>query len=205
MNSSDGRGASSHFRGRYSPSEQQSPLSTPVPTAPAAVEPPASADRTPFTPSISADSPIQLTSPPDVVADVSPQATGAAADSRHPSQPIPIAALLAGAGVVAALAALALVISQRNSSGVGPASGAPLVWQASCGSPPVSGSSWWPVLGPGQALDTVRSRYCGDAYLTAEGASQVASFSSRDEAAAFAERLSRESGYGFRVGQPRTP
>jgi len=123
---------------------------------------------------------------------------------RAQAQAAPLAALLAGAGVgMLAGAIVAQVSSQRISSGDGPSSAVALVWQASCGSPAVSGSSWWPVLGPGQALDTVRSRYCGDAYLTAEGSAQVASFSSREEAATFAERLSRESGYDFRVGQPR--
>lgn len=61
------------------------------------------------------------------------------------------------------------------------------------------------MLGPGEAVDAVRSRYCGDAYRTPDGAAQVASFSSMEEAAAFAERLSREGGFAFRVGQPRTP
>ncbi|MEB3201575.1 MAG: DUF4189 domain-containing protein [Synechococcus sp.] len=76
-------------------------------------------------------------------------------------------------------------------------------WQASCGSPPVSGVNWLPVIGPRESVETVRSRYCGDAYSKADGTVQVASFSSFEEATAFAKRLSQASGYSFTVGQPK--
>lgn len=101
--------------------------------------------------------------------------------------------------VAGGIAILSSVISNQPEAQV------PLSWQSSCGSPPVSGSSWWPVLGPAAAVETVRSRYCGDAFVTAGGAVQVASFSSHAVAVKFAQRLATASGYSFRVGQPRTP
>jgi len=80
-----------------------------------------------------------------------------------------------------------------------------LQWEHSCGSPPSPVLTWWPVLGPREALESVRTNYCGDAFLTAEGATQVASFTSEDEASKFAFKLSRSIGYPFRVGKPRIP
>jgi hypothetical protein len=77
-------------------------------------------------------------------------------------------------------------------------------WQPSCGSPPVSGGTWWPVLGPADALEAVRGRFCGDAYVKADGSMQTASFSNFDDATTFARRLSEASGYSFRVGEPKT-
>ena len=77
-------------------------------------------------------------------------------------------------------------------------------WQPSCGSPPVNGGTWWPVLGPADALEAVRGRFCGDAYVKADGSMQTASFSNYDDATTFARRLSEQSGYSFRVGEPKT-
>jgi hypothetical protein len=54
-------------------------------------------------------------------------------------------------------------------------------------------------------MELIRSRYCGDAYVTVYGFTQVASFSSNEEALAFAQRLSDASGYSYRVGEPLTP
>lgn len=54
-------------------------------------------------------------------------------------------------------------------------------------------------------METIRSRYCGDAYVTVYGFMEVASFTSFEEATNFAQRLSRASGYSFRVGETRTP
>jgi len=113
--------------------------------------------------------------------------------------PRPAGALLAMALLAGAVAIGAVLLTKQS------ATQAPLSWQSSCGSAPVSGSRWWPVLGPADAVETIRSRYCGDAYVTAYGFAQVASFSSVEEATAFAQRLSDASGYSLRVGEPRTP
>lgn len=187
MSSSEKGSVGDHFKGRYS----QHP-SVPQPNAapqPEATKPP---EPVPI--------PRPLPDPDPPLADrsvVEPLNRPAALEEEKRTPP--------GAAGLAGLAALvALVLGGITVMNRGPAQRA-LVWQASCGSAPVAGSSWWPVLGPGQAVDAIRSRYCGDAYLTKEGAAQVASFSSSEEATAFAERLSRESGYAFRVGQPRTP
>jgi hypothetical protein len=198
------RPSASHFRGRFAPP-------SPAAAAPTAATPEPSAPVQPST-----ESAPSSTTHPAIATGAAIIQTGAATghdaqgsvrnvyQTEH-TQPPPLAALLAGTGLLVAVAALALVISQRHGTGSRALGGEALVWKASCGSPPVSGSSWWPVLGPEQAVETVRSRYCGDAYLTADGATQVASFASREEAAAFSGQLSRESGYEFRVGQPRTP
>jgi len=77
-------------------------------------------------------------------------------------------------------------------------------FQTSCGSPRVSGGTWWPVLGPKEALETVRRRFCGDAYVRAEGTTQVASFSDLEAAKEFAQRISHESGLSLYVGEPRS-
>ncbi len=103
-------------------------------------------------------------------------------------------------GLLAGAVAIGAVLLTKQ-----PTTQAPLSWQASCGSASVSGSRWWPVLGPAEAVETTRSRFCGDAYVTMYGFAQVASFISFEEATAFAHRLSGASGYSFRVGEPRTP
>jgi hypothetical protein len=112
----------------------------------------------------------------------------------------PTPAALLAVGLLAGMVAIVDVLVTKQSS-----TPTPLSWQSSCGSAPVSGSRWWPVLGPAEAVDTIRSRFCGDAFVTEYGYAQVASFSSFEEATAFAQRLSGASGYSFRVGEPRTP
>ena len=81
----------------------------------------------------------------------------------------------------------------------------PLRYSKSCGSPPGAGKRWWPVLGrPNrQLLQTIRNRYCGDAYINEEGSLQVASFDSRNGAESFRLRLEAATGSSFRVGQGR--
>lgn len=186
MTFSNHGGPGQHFRGRYSPATS--------PTAASPQEP------------VAGEKPQDSANPVEQLAsEAQPQPEVQSASPKQRSSEVrpvlfsPRNALIAGILAAGGAAILASSVSNRS------AMQAPLSWQASCGSPHVSGSSWWPVLGPVDAVDTVRSRYCGDAYLTPEGASQVASFSSREEAAAFADRLSQESGYGFRVGQPRMP
>ena len=78
----------------------------------------------------------------------------------------------------------------------------PLRYSKSCGSPPGAGKRWWPVLGrPNrQLLQTIRNRYCGDAYINEEGSLQVASFDSLEGAERFRRRLQKSTGAAFRVG-----
>lgn len=193
MTFSNGGGQGQHFRGRYSPAKP------PPATAPVEAE-------AHGVPTIPAEQPTSREQPKEekqLIAQAQPRPASIAAQRNESlSSPLPSPpknALIAGVVVAGVVAILAALISNRQPPQ------ALLSWQSSCGSPPVSGSSWWPVLGPADALETVRRRYCGDAYLTAEGASQVASFSSFEEATAFAQRLADASGYSFRVGQPRTP
>lgn len=183
MTFSNGGGPGEHFRGKYSPAKP--------PEAAAAQEP--EPERPPVR-AIPAEQP-----PPQAQPRSAPPAARQSESLAAPLPSPPKNALIAGIAVAGGMAILAAVISNR------PAVQAPLSWQSSCGSPPVSGSSWWPVLGPAEAVETVRSRYCGDAYVTAYGYAQVASFSSQADATAFAQRLAAASGYSFRVGQPRTP
>lgn len=81
----------------------------------------------------------------------------------------------------------------------------PLGYSSSCGSLPGTGKRWWPVLGRAnrQFLQTIRNRYCGDAYINEEGALQVASFDSWNGAESFRLRLEAATGSSFRVGQGR--
>ena len=54
-------------------------------------------------------------------------------------------------------------------------------------------------------LSTVRSRFCGDAYINVEGELQVASFGSWEDAEAFRVRIEQATGQTFRVGLGRVP
>mgnify|MGYP001809863375 CR=1 FL=1 len=146
--------------------------------------------------------------------EASAAAIPAAAPREPQAEPPPDRAGLILLAIVLALAVcgIAVEVVRRNPRlaeqappGAGAGSEALASWQASCGSSPVAGASWWPVLGPPETLSLVRSRHCGDAFITAEGAVQVASFSSVGEATNFAQKLSALTGYPFRVGQSRTP
>ena len=85
------------------------------------------------------------------------------------------------------------------------ASKATLRWQPSCGSSSSPSGRWWPVLGPSSrsVLNRVKRNYCGDAYLNAGGAVQVASFGTREAALRFRDRISEVTGLRFRVGRGR--
>ena len=80
-----------------------------------------------------------------------------------------------------------------------------LRWQPSCGSSSSPSGRWWPVLGPSSrsVLNRVKRNYCGDAYLNAGGAVQVASFGTRKAALRFRDRISEVTGLRFRVGRGR--
>ncbi len=80
-----------------------------------------------------------------------------------------------------------------------------LTRRSSCGSRTSASGRWWPVLGPSSRslLDRVKQSYCGDAYLNAEGAVQVASFGTRQAAEQFRDRISEATGVSFRVGRGR--
>lgn len=175
MSFSDGRSPGGHFRGRYAPSKPTQ-AAPPPPQAPA--PPPA---------------PPEASSPP----------AAATPNPLEPQRSIPASGLVASVLLAGAVVVLAVLIANRPP--VQEARQDALPWQASCGSPPVSGSSWWPVLGPREALEVVRRSYCGDAFVTPAGVAQVASFSTFEQASAFAQRLTSASGYSFRVGQPHSP
>lgn len=181
MTPSQGPTPGEHFRGRYAEQPARKEAS-------AAANPPS-------------PQPSPLNSPP-------------AAPREPQAEPPPDRAGLILLAIVLALAVcgIAVEVVRRNPRlagqappGAGAGSEALASWQASCGSPPMAGASWWPVLGPPETLSLVRSRHCGDAFITAEGAVQVASFSSLGEATNFAQQLSALTGYPFRVGQSRTP
>lgn len=76
-------------------------------------------------------------------------------------------------------------------------------YRDACGSSSGSGDTWWPVRGETGALNTVKEYYCGDA-LIVNGNTQAASFTNRNEAERFANRLSEATGYDFWVGSPKT-
>ncbi len=80
-----------------------------------------------------------------------------------------------------------------------------LRWQPSCGSSSSPSGRWWPVLGPSSrsVLNRIKRNYCGDAYLNAGGAVQVASFGTRKAAVRFRDRISEATGLRFRVGRAR--
>lgn len=187
MTFSGNNGSGQHFRGRYSPAK---PPATPV----VQESPGAEYTVAQAAPGIL---PQPLPEPPHQVNEL-PRPASIPAGQALGQSPTPTALLAVGllAGIVAIVAVL---VSKQTSTPT------PLSWQSSCGSAPVSGSRWWPVLGPAEAVDTIRSRYCGDAYVTEYGYAQVASFSSFEEATAFVQRLSSASGHSFRVGEPRTP
>ena len=69
----------------------------------------------------------------------------------------------------------------------------------------VPSGQWWPVLGPANArlVSTIKTDYCGDAYINEQGALQIASFSTENAARDFAAQISRATGANFRVGQSR--
>ncbi len=102
-----------------------------------------------------------------------------------------------------------LVVNQSGSgdrSSLSP-SRASLPYKPSCGSTTSASGYWWPVLGRADRslLSIVRSRYCGDAYINMEGALQVASFGSWEEAEAFRSRIQDATSASFRVGESRLP
>lgn len=80
-----------------------------------------------------------------------------------------------------------------------------LTFRPSCGSSSSASGQWWPVLGPANArlVSTIKTDYCGDAYINEQGALQIASFSTENAANDFAAQISRATGASFRVGQSR--
>lgn len=86
----------------------------------------------------------------------------------------------------------------------------PVQWQAcldytsETSPPPQSGETWWPVVGPADALEASRQHCRSDAYSNASGNVQVASFRDRNTAAAFAQQLTNDNShpYNFWVGEP---
>lgn len=73
-----------------------------------------------------------------------------------------------------------------------------VTWKTSCGSPFNSSTKvWWSVKTEGSNLELVKNNYCGDALLYSGGETQVASFTSKAEAADLATTLEAHSGESF--------
>lgn len=125
----------------------------------------------------------------------------ASKDQAHPALILVIIVVL-----ISPLILLAAYQSGRGSSSSSPTPTL-LGYNASCGSPDSSTGRWWPVLGAADPslLSTVRSHFCGDAYINLEGALQVASFGSWEDAEAFRARIEQATGQTFRVGLGRVP
>jgi hypothetical protein len=70
--------------------------------------------------------------------------------------------------------------------------------------PPQPGETWWPVVGPVDALDAARRHCRPDAYINKSGNVQVASFRDQQVATSFADQLSGDSSHPWRfwVGDP---
>ena len=130
------------------------------------------------------------------VADNQSVSDGTANSSAHPALVLLIIAIL--------LSPLLLLVVWRIGEQTSVESLPALRYVSSCGSPPGAGKRWWPVLGPPdrRLLRTIRDRYCGDAFITAEGSLQVASFDSLEGAERFRSQLNRVLGDRLRVGQP---
>ena len=122
-------------------------------------------------------------------------------DQAHPALVLLILAILFSPLI---LLAAHLSVGRRSPS-TSPAS--TLGYSASCGSTISASGRWWPVLGGGEGslLTTVKSRYCGDAFINATGALQAASFGSWEEADAFKTRIEQATGESFRVGHGIVP
>lgn len=67
---------------------------------------------------------------------------------------------------------------------------------------PRQGETWWPVVGPAEALEPARQHCRSDAFTNSNGNVQVASFPDRQAAEAFADALTRDNShpYSFWVG-----
>ena len=122
-------------------------------------------------------------------------------DQAHPALVLLILVILVGPLIL-----LAVYQSVGGRSASTPPTST-LGYSASCGSTISASGRWWPVLGGGEGslLTTVRSRYCGDAFINATGALQAASFGSWEEADAFKTRIEQATGESFRVGHGIVP
>lgn len=92
-----------------------------------------------------------------------------------------------------------------------PSSSADLRWRGCedagrSSTPPQSGDTWWPVVGPAASLQAVQQHCRADAFRNRDGNVQVASFPSRIAAAVFADAVTSDPGhpYTFYVGEPTT-
>ncbi|MFM7312553.1 MAG: hypothetical protein ACKO0M_05195, partial [Cyanobium sp.] len=71
------------------------------------------------------------------------------------------------------------------------------------GAPPQPGETWWPVVGPPDALEAARQHCRADAFVNRSGNVQIASFRSLEIASRFVEQLNQDGSipYRFRVGE----
>lgn len=142
-------------------------------------------------------SPVKSEPPEDISSD-DDRSLQATASGNHPAHPALVLLIIA---ILLSPVLLLLVWQNREESAVDtlPA----LRYASSCGSPPGGGKRWWPVLGPADRnlLRTIRNQYCGDAFITVDGALQAASFDSWQGAERFRQQIQQSTGAAFRVGE----
>jgi serine/threonine protein kinase, bacterial len=85
----------------------------------------------------------------------------------------------------------------------------PATAAATCGDPGGTGDTWYPVFINQGNLEQVRSQYCQDAIAKTRDdgtpAVQVASFTSREKAESFAQKVGGEVGTAYQVGGSASP
>lgn len=145
----------------------------------------------------STTSPVKSDPPEDISSDGdrSLQAKASGNHSAHPALVLLIIAIL--------LSPVLMLLVWQNSEQSAVETLPALRYASSCGSPPGGGKRWWPVLGPADRnlLRTIRNQYCGDAFITVDGALQAASFDSWQGAERFRQQLQQSTGAAFRVGE----
>ena len=98
-----------------------------------------------------------------------------------------------------------LIFSQNTQKKPSSASitGDSLSFSISCGSPFSTTGRWWRITSVANRslLENIRSRFCGDAFINAEGVLQVASFGSWSEADVFRKRITESTGEAFSIGE----
>lgn len=120
--------------------------------------------------------------------------------SQQPTNPVPFIVIFSFIGYLI----IAIILNVNKSTSVDD-SVPTLSYRASCGSKYSTSGRWWPVLGPSSksVLSRVKRDFCGDAYLNAEGAVQVASFGTRQAADDFSKLITDVMKVPFRVGRSK--
>lgn len=119
------------------------------------------------------------------------------------TQPTPIATSSPSANPTASLAATPEPVSPTPTPAP-PTPEAPVTSEATCGDADGSGQDWYPVFMNNADLEQVRRKYCQDAIAKTRDngtpAVQVASFSDRNRAVAFAQKVGGEVGLPYKIG-----